>query len=106
MLLPTGWYKRSTKIPTWFDEGLAMQVDNRDYYSENTLMAAINKGIKMPDITKMKTISEFNSGNDDEIWVHYAAAKHLVAQWYSKEKLSKFVKNMNDGAGFTEAYRQ
>jgi len=101
-----GWFKRSTKIPTWFDEGIAMQVDNRDYYGEDSLMAAINNGMKMADVTKMKTLSEFNQGNDDEVWLHYAAAKHVVGQWYSKQKLSKFIQNMNDGDGFDEAYKK
>ena len=101
-----GWYKRSTKIPTWFDEGLAMQVDYRSYYGEDSLIAAINNGMKMADVTKMKTLSEFNQGNDDEVWLHYAAAKHVVGQWYTKEKLTKFIKDMNDGDGFEKAYGQ
>ena len=33
-----GWYKLHFKIPTWFDEGLAMQVDDRDYYSIDSLL--------------------------------------------------------------------
>jgi hypothetical protein len=44
-----GWYNLYFKIPAWFDEGLAMQVDDRDYYSIDTLLHKRNAGLILPD---------------------------------------------------------
>jgi len=75
-----GWYRRQIQIPTWFDEGLAMQVDGRSCYSEDTLIAALSKDSRFPTLTKMTTPATFNSGTENEVWLNYAAAKHEVAQ--------------------------
>jgi len=100
-----GWYKRQMQIPTWFDEGLAMQVDDRPWYSEDTLMAALSRGIRLPSLTRMTTPAIFNSGTEDQVWLNYAAAKHQIGNWYSKEKLRHFIRMMNDGAGFDASYK-
>ncbi len=101
-----GWYNRFFKIPTWFDEGLAMQVDKRLEYSEDSLTAAVSKGARLPEITKMTTVGTFNIGSEDEVWMNYAAAKHEIAKWYSKEKLTRFLTMINEGKTFNEAYKQ
>jgi len=101
-----GWYRRTTQIPTWFDEGLAMQVDWRSDFSEDSLQAAILRGAQLPKITTMKTTSLFNGGNDDDVWLNYATAKLEIAKWYSMVKLKSLITMLNNGYSFDVSYRQ
>ena len=69
-----GWYKYRFKIPTWFDEGFAMQVDMRDYYSTDALSRK-NSGIILPDVTQMNTPEKFRKGSNDQVILNYLNAK-------------------------------
>ncbi|MEM8524543.1 MAG: DUF1570 domain-containing protein [Bacteroidota bacterium] len=100
-----GFFNRLRKIPTWFDEGLAMQVDWRNYYSTDSLKAKTNFE-NLPAITQMQNPKQFGSGTREKIMLNYSTSKYLVEQWYSKEKLDRFIDRINDGASFREAYSQ
>ncbi len=99
-----GFMKYSFKIPTWFDEGLAMQVDFRDYYSDDTLKLKSNNFLNLPDVKKLKTGAEFGAGNRDAIMLNYMTAKHEIKNWITKERLEKFVSDINTGKNFDEAF--
>ncbi len=63
-----GWYRLHFKIPTWFDEGLAMQVDDRDYYSIDTLLNKKAAGLILPDVTNngySRKISQWFNGTNN-----------------------------------------
>ena len=100
-----GFYNCTFKIPRWFDEGLAMQNDYRNYYSEDTLKVKSENFTNLPDIKKLKTGKQFSEeGSRQQVMLNYMAAKHEVKNWYSKEKLSQFIKDINAGKSFEEAY--
>jgi len=99
-----GFMKYSFKIPTWFDEGLAMQVDYRNYYSEDTLKSKSANFSNLPDVKKMKSGAQFGAGNIDAIMLNYMMAKHEVKNWITKERLAKFVSDINNGKNFDEAF--
>lgn len=100
-----GFYNWSFKIPRWFDEGLAMQNDNRDYYSEDTLKLKSNDYQNLPDVKKFKTGRQFNEeGSHEQIMLNYMTAKHEVRNWYTRGKLDRFIKDINSGKTFEEAY--
>ena len=101
-----GFYNWTFKIPTWFDEGLAMQNDYRDYYSEDTLKAKSENFKNLPNIKNFKSGSHFLSGSHEQIMLNYMTAKHEVKNWYTKEKLDKFIKGINSGKTFEEAFGQ
>ena len=84
-----GFYKRRFVIPTWFDEGLAMQVDYRACYSENSFKRETNNCKNVPDVTQLTTGTQFYEGTLEQIMLNYSTAKHEVKNWYSKEKLEK-----------------
>ncbi|MFT3702773.1 MAG: hypothetical protein QM802_10400 [Agriterribacter sp.] len=100
-----GFITYNVKIPTWFDEGLAMQADDRAYYSEDTLKAKTNDFKKMPDITKYATGKSFQSGSPEEIMLHYLLAKHVVHLWYTPEKLETFIHDLQSGKSFESSFR-
>ena len=98
-----GFFKQ-LKVPAWFDEGLAMQVDYRDYYSEDTLKLKSDNFTKLPDIRKMKTGNQFQQGSHEQVMLNYMTAKHIVKNWYTKEKLDKLVLDLKSGKSFEEAF--
>jgi hypothetical protein len=101
-----GFYNRTFKIDTWFDEGLAMQNDYRDYYSDDTLRVKSGNFKNLPDIKKLRSSRQFLSGSHEQIMLNYMAAKHEIRNWYTKEKLNTFIEEINSGKTFEEAYGQ
>ncbi|MEO6327610.1 MAG: hypothetical protein ABIO55_01700 [Ginsengibacter sp.] len=99
-----GWYKLHFKIPTWFDEGLAMQVDNRDYYSIDTLLNKKSAGIILPDVMQMDTPEKFHSGSNDQVMLNYSTAKYVVHEWLKKNSLNAFIDSINKGYSFEKSY--
>lgn len=72
-----GYWRRLTEIPTWFDEGLAMQVDERSAYAAPTGGTAF--------VRQLDTVRAFNAtANDAQATLNYAAAKAEVAQWLTR----------------------
>ncbi len=100
-----GLINRELKIPTWFDEGLAMQVDLRGYYSLEELKKSTNNLEKLPDMNQYNSADKFFSGSHDEVILKYRTAKYEVGQWYSPVKLEKFIANIKEGYSFEEAYQ-
>ena len=100
-----GFYNTTFKVPAWFDEGLAMQVDQRSYYSEAVLKKKSADLKNLPDITKLFTGQQFGSGNLDQIMLNYMTARYIVKNWYTREKLTKLINNLNNGIAFISAYQ-
>lgn len=99
-----GFYKFNYKIPSWFKHGLAMQNDYRDYYSDDTLKAKSDNFKNLPDIKSIKSDGQFYAGSREEIMLNYMTAKNEIKNWYTKEKLAKFLKDINSGKTFEEAF--
>ncbi|WP_421763801.1 hypothetical protein [Ekhidna sp.] len=99
-----GLINRSLKIPVWFDEGLAMQVDHRSYYSWDTLKALSNNYRHLPNVKSMKDYASFGTGTRDEIMMNYRTAKYEVHKWYTTEKLEALIIGINNGKSFEELY--
>jgi hypothetical protein len=102
-----GFYNWSFKIPRWFDEGLAMQNDYRSYFSEDTLKVKSNNYRNLPDVKRLKSGKQFNEeGSADQVMLNFMTARHEVKNWYTKEKLDKFINDINAGKSFEEAFAQ
>jgi hypothetical protein len=102
-----GFYNWSFKIPRWFDEGLAMQDDYRNYYSEDTLKSKTNNYQNLPDVKLLKSGKQFSEeGSHEQIMLNIMLAKHEVKNWYTREKLTQFIKDINSGKTFEEAFGQ
>jgi hypothetical protein len=87
-----------SKIPAWFDEGLAVQFDDR--YSESEWQARTDSGKTAPTLDQMGVIAH----ND---WLKYATAKHEVRRWLDavgQDDFLTFLKSIRSGAAFQETY--
>lgn len=72
-----GFWTRMTRLPVWFDEGIAVQLDQRRGY----LVDCIKIGTQR--ISHVQTLfrpSQFWSGGHQQIIGHYQAAKCAAAQ--------------------------
>jgi hypothetical protein len=101
-----GFYNFNYKIPSWFKHGLAMQNDYRNYYSDDTLKTKSDNFKNLPDIKSFKSDRQFYSGSREQIMLNYMAAKHEIKKWYTKQKLDNFLKDINSGKTFEEAFGQ
>lgn len=98
-----GFFKRLA-VPAWFDEGLAMQVDRRSYYSEKNLRIKTRDFQELPEVKNMNDLRTFQSGTREDIMLHYMAAKYEVGKWYSQEKLIQLINHIKLGNTFYEAF--
>lgn len=101
-----GTIKRKLRIPKWFDEGLAMQVDDRDICSLELLKEMSNNFTNLPDIKKMNSTRSFLGETSAETLLNYLTAKYEVQNWYTDEKLKNFIKNIKKGMRFEEVYEK
>ena len=94
-------------IPTWFDEGLALQNDYRESYSEAQWIAQTDNGKNTVALEDMDTPAEFYAGEVEDRRFRYLNAKHELDVWmtsHGQQGLLELLEKLNDGADFTTAY--
>lgn len=75
---------RSWRLPTWFDEGLAMQVDQRPAYR---WPAPAGVGIARPQLAQLTNAGQFFTGDTRLARARYGYARCVVAQWRQRAAL-------------------
>lgn len=95
--------KKLSAIPSWFDEGLAVQNDYREQYSEVQWETQTDHGktALMPD--DMDTREEFYAGEAEDRRFRYMCAAHLIRHWLAAEPegyLCEMLMHYNDGKVF------
>ncbi|MCH9806635.1 MAG: hypothetical protein K0U74_02785 [Alphaproteobacteria bacterium] len=87
---------RSYRLPTWFDEGLAMQLDHRNDYSAKSLMDHIASGrLKNTQLADLRWPSGFfEAGNQGK--AHYALAKCVIASWLQNTDQTRLTALLED----------
>ena len=101
-----GWYRRETKIPTWFDEGLAMQLDYREAYVDPAIAALPDKPALLRPLTGP---AEFWQGGDSLVRHHYLLAKYAVRDWMAGqdvEKVNRLIGAVRGGASFEAVFEK
>jgi len=91
-------YWNKNEVPNWFDEGLAVQVDDR--YSEAEWRARTDNGRVAPALDQIGIMR-----HDD--WLGYATAKHEVRRWLDtvgQEGLWALLQAIRNGDEFQETY--
>jgi hypothetical protein len=92
-------YRNRGRVPVWFDEGLAVQVDER--VPLETWRLDASGGRAAPDFGEMGGIR-----HDD--WLSYATAKAEVHRWLDQvgqQGLLGLFRELRQGAAFYQAYR-
>jgi len=95
-----GYLDYALTLPTWFDEGLAMQVDDRD----EEIAQAIREGRALPPVESLQSIRDFSSG---EVALNYAASQVEVARWLAEDGhpgAAAFVRELGRSGDFETLY--
>jgi hypothetical protein len=74
-----GGWRHLRGVPTWFDEGLAMQVDFRPRYD-----LAAKEAAKSQQVRKLTDVAAFFQGDEATVVQHYALAKAEVSKALAK----------------------
>ena len=99
--------KALRRIPTWFDEGIALQNDYREQYSPETWAEQTDNGKHTVAHEDMDTGAEFYSGTREDRRFRYLNAKHDVSEWLENHGLQDFmnlIDRLNGGEDFRAAY--
>ena len=95
------------KIPTWFDEGIALQNDYRELYSFETWVKQTDNGSHTVALEDMDEASEFYAGTVEDRRFRYLNAKHEVDGWmetHKRQGLMELIDKLNNGEAFLIAY--
>ena len=94
-------------IPTWFDEGIALQNDYREKYSEAQWTQQTDNGKNAVALEDMDTPAEFYAGEAEDRRFRYLNAKHELDVWmisHGQQGLLELLDRLNGGADFNTAY--
>ena len=94
-------------IPTWFDEGLALQNDYREKYSEAQWIEQTDNGKNTVALEDMDTPAEFYAGEAEDRHFRYLSAKHELDVWmtaHGQHGLLELLDRLNGGADFNTVY--
>ena len=95
------------RIPTWFDEGLSLQNDCREQYSEEQWVTQTDSGKNIVALEDMDTPLMFYAGEAADRRLRYLNAKHELAVWmaaHGQHGLLALLEQLNGGADFHTAY--
>lgn len=99
--------KALRRIPTWFDEGIALQNDYREQYSPERWAEQTENGKHIVAHEDMDTGAEFYSGTKEDRRFRYLNAKHDVAEWMETHGFQGFmdlIDRLNGGEDFSTVY--
>lgn len=101
-----GW-RKSQKLPVWFNEGLATQVDYREGLSEELWLQITNDGQSVPDVEKLTSPDVFYHEDHKISQINYVLAKFRVKEWYvsvGQEGLNQFIETFRSEGEFDTAF--
>lgn len=99
--------KALRSIPSWFDEGLAVQNDYREQYSEESWAEQTDNGKNATALEDMDTPAEFYAGEAEDRRFRYMCAKHEVSTWmaeHGQQGLQELLDKLKNGEDFHAAY--
>jgi len=95
-------------MPTWFDEGLAVQFDHRPPFTESIYFDRLRSGWRVPSLPGLATKAGFFAGTRDEVRFHYAAARVAVGRWLramSVAEARQTLETIDCGEAWEERFR-
>jgi len=94
-------------IPTWFDEGVALQNDYREGYGESAWEEVTHGGESAADLHDIDTAAKFYAGEPQERLNRYILSKHELGGWIERKGIDTLIRlldDVNQGMDFNELY--
>ena len=107
LVCPAALAAAQAKMPAWFDEGLALQNDYREIYSEEQWISQTDNGKNVVALEDMDTPAEFYAGEVKDRRFRYLNAKHELNAWlavHGQQGLLELIDKLNGGEDFDVAY--
>lgn len=98
---------KGLKVPVWFDDGLATQVDNRPQYSESEWLRRTENGTKLVRMHELDSPKQFYVSDLDTRIFHYTLAKHELGRWLAivhQDGLLQLIDDVNKGEDLYTVY--
>lgn len=95
-------------LPTWFNEGIAVQNDYREQYGAQAWEEQTDHGKNVVALTDMDTPDEFYAGSAEDRRFRYLNARHEVGEWmetHGQAGLLALIDRLNGGEDFDTVYR-
>lgn len=102
LLSKVGYFNKTRNIPLWFDEGIALQLDNR-LYLKDTLFEK-NYKTDAAYLQKIANPQGFYLENWDETLKNYIVARYELKIWLSKAGRSGLDNILDNNYDFDERY--
>ncbi|GAB3929378.1 hypothetical protein [Larkinella terrae] len=114
-----GWLKTQRQIPQWFNEGLALMIDQRftsatdslgryDEFHDHWLEQSHGQQIVLK-LDELKSMPDFFSGDENRVMLAYMTAGREVSRWLTlvgRQGLVKLVEAVQKGDDFETVYQR
>ncbi|MFC5409717.1 hypothetical protein ACFPMF_10390 [Larkinella bovis] len=114
-----GWLKTQRQIPQWFNEGLALMIDQRFTTATDSLRRfeefqdhwqQQSRGQQtVLDLSELASLRDFFAGDTDRVMLAYMTAGREVSRWLAlvgRPGLRKLAEAVAQGEAFSTAYQQ
>lgn len=100
-----GYWSTRLKIPTWLEEGIALQVDDRFVHASDSLsrfqdfdtewQVMTFGGRYGPELTSLERSQDFFRGNETEVRLAYLTSGRQVSEWWAFHGRKRIWKEVN-----------
>lgn len=104
-----GWWTAHTRIPVWFQEGLALVVSGNTRYEQEALQEAIRVQGHLPPLEDLHTWRQFHALASENPALAYGLAYREVALWTRKvgtPGVLELLRKIGEGERFEAAYKE
>lgn len=114
-----GWLTTQRQIPQWFNEGLALMIDQRFTTATDSLrryeefhdhwQQQSHGQQTVLELNELRSLTDFFSGSSDRVMLAYMTGGREVSRWLSvvgRQRLKKLVEAVRLGSDFRDAYQQ
>jgi len=114
-----GWWTTTRQIPQWFNEGLALMVDERfvsttdsiqRYQAYKEACLSVSRGGQMVlDLDEISSMKGFFDGNETHVILAYMTAGTEVSRWLTnaeRKQVPLLISRIKAGESFEDIYRR
>lgn len=94
-------------VPIWFDEGVAMQNDNRENYNEDAWARYTNHGEHTIELSAIDTPAKYYAGEVEDRRARFAVSRHELSEWIDRNGIAgllELLDQVNEGRNFNDVY--